>query len=241
MISGFSINKRYGLMSRLGVAIIMLAMSSHRGLAQGGANSQGWDAQQPTKVVINGRALTVGQVVAFHSLYGVVPQPGEYWYDARSGLWGMVGGPAAGFIHAGHNLGPMDPNASCGTTGVFFNGRQLTVQEVMYLSAICGVQWPQGAFGLDPQGYVTFADNPMPLCNLWVQHATAMARVQAQMAQQQGYAAGGYQGQGGSPADQWVSDNYWSSGLFSGGNSNADNTQGYVNVPGYGAVSYGMP
>lgn len=34
-------------------------------------------------------------------------------------------------------------------------------------------------------------------------------------------------------------DRFWSSG-YSAGNSNADNSQGYVSVPGYGPVSYGM-
>jgi hypothetical protein len=34
-------------------------------------------------------------------------------------------------------------------------------------------------------------------------------------------------------------DQFWSTG-FSAGNSNADNSEGYVSVPGYGPVSYGM-
>ena len=34
-------------------------------------------------------------------------------------------------------------------------------------------------------------------------------------------------------------DNFWSTS-FSAGNYNADNTEGYVSVPGYGPVDYGM-
>ena len=34
-------------------------------------------------------------------------------------------------------------------------------------------------------------------------------------------------------------DNFWSS-MLGAGNSNADNTQGYVSVPGYGPVGYGF-
>lgn len=47
-------------------------------------------------------------------------------------------------------------------------------------------------------------------------------------------AYGSFSGQGGGSGNR-----FWSS-HYSAGNSTSDNSQGYVSVPGYGPVSYGM-
>jgi hypothetical protein len=56
-----------------------------------------------------------------------------------------------------------------------------------------------------------------------------------------GARGGGWGGGARLPADNWSgpNDNFWSS-RFSSGNSNADNSQGYVHVPDVGAVGYGF-
>ncbi|MCC6272127.1 MAG: hypothetical protein IT572_01555 [Deltaproteobacteria bacterium] len=83
-----------------------------------------------TGVFVNGRSLSVSQLIAVSRALDYVPAPGYYWYDPRSGNYGRVGGSGGG-------------------------------------------------------------------------------------------------------------DRFWSTS-FSAGNSTADNSQGYVSVPGYGPVSYGM-
>src|SRR4051794_2225846 len=80
-------------------------------------------------VVINGRNLSEQQVLALKQTYGARPRPGNYWYDARSGLYGVVGYPAYSFMSPGHDFGPLPANASRGTSGVFVNGRQLPRAE----------------------------------------------------------------------------------------------------------------
>jgi len=73
------------------------------------------------EVTINGRALTEQQITAFEELYGAKPLPGNYWYDPISGLYGVVGFPAFGFMYPGHDFGPLAQNASKGDTEVIIN------------------------------------------------------------------------------------------------------------------------
>lgn len=246
MTSGFRANKRNDWMVRVGVAIVMFVMNTSHGQAGPGLTrgDEQWDAQQPTAVIINGQALTAGQVCAFRTVYGIAPQPGEYWYDTHSGLWGVVDQPAAGFLHAGHDLGMLTPHASSGDSGVFVNGRELTAQEVRYFSEICGGPWPKGAYRLDAQGFVSFADSPLPLCNLWVQHATAVTHTQAEMPAQpvtsNGYGNAVYVSQGCLATDPWTTTTSegWRSGLFSSPNRPVVNhPRGDVRMLGYGAMA----
>ena len=111
--------------------------------------------------------------------------------------------------------GALAANASRGQTNVFVNGRNLPQSEVMVLSALWGTYIQPGRYWLDGTGNVGYEGVPIPVGNLY-------ALVQAQ---------GGMGGGGG--------DNFWNS-RFSAGNYNADNTQGYVSVPGYGPVGYGF-
>ncbi len=172
------------------------------------------------QVVINGRALTAQQLQEFQTLYRVQPLPGNYWYDAQSGLYGVVGSGAAGFMYPGHELGPLAADASGGDTGVFINGRNQTAREVQILSALARTQVQSGRYWLDAQGNAGYEGNPIPVGNLF---AAALA------AQQGGGASGGAAGDG---------DNFWNT-RFSAGNYNADNSAGYVSLPGGGTVSYG--
>jgi hypothetical protein len=168
------------------------------------------------RVVINNKVLTEAQLSAFQNQYGARPLPGHYWYDNTSGLYGVVGYPAYGFMRPGHDFGPLQVDASNGHSGVFINGRQLPQLEWAIWSYMLGYWIQPGRYWLDENGNAGYEGQPAPLVNLY-----AVARQNA------------YNGRGGS------GDNFWST-RFSAGNSNAANTQGYVSVPGYGPVGYGF-
>ena len=87
-------------------------------------------ADSSTRIVVNGVPLTADTVQALQGVYPVPIQPGRYWYDAVSGAYGLEGGPIAGQMMPGLRLGgAMRADASRGTSGVFINGRQLTLGE----------------------------------------------------------------------------------------------------------------
>jgi len=156
-------------------------------------------------VVVNGRELTVQQAQAIQSLYGYGPPPGHYWYDSRSGAWGIEGRATAGFIMPGHNLGWLRADASHGNTGVFINGRGLNMAEALFLQQTFGAVC-RGRWWLDGRtGYWGAEGNPIPLGN-----------IMAAMRMQRG---GG--GNGG--------DNFWST---STGTGNWSGDCGYVSVGG---------
>ena len=167
-------------------------------------------------VVINGNALDAQQLAQLEATYGVRPLPGDYWYDTFSGLYGVVGYQAFGFMFPGHELGALDRNVSRGNTNVFVNGRELPQEEWVIWSYMLGYPIQMGNYWLDAQGNAGYVGNPIPTVNLFA------ASLQ-----------NSYGGQGGS------GDNFWST-RFSAGNSNAANTQGYVSVPGHGPVGYGF-
>jgi hypothetical protein len=104
---------------------------------------QGALAQQ-TEILVNGQPLTVEEV----AYYGVDLPPGRYWYDEVSGLWGVEGGGYAGQVMAGMPLGgPLQPDASLGDTGVFFNNRELHASELAELLQIFS-EVPPGRYWL---------------------------------------------------------------------------------------------
>ena len=175
----------------------------------------GQPAHASGDVIINGIALTQRQSAEFVQRYGVAPVPGSYWYDTRSGLWGLAGQPAAGFLLAGHDFGALAASASSGNTGIFLNGREMPQNEVFLFASLVGQILP-GRYWLDGQGSYGYEGMAIPVGNLYVIAA----------------ASASYGGGGGG-------DNFWSS-RFARGNSNADNSMGYVSIPGTGTVTYGM-
>ena len=171
-------------------------------------------AQTTDRVIINGNELSQVQLKQLESRYGMKAQPGNYWYDAKSGLFGLVGHAAYGFMHPDHEFGTLDQNASKGNTGVFINGRELPQAEWVVWSQVIGYWIQQGSYWFDSQGYAGYEGNPNPVVNLYV------------AASQNGY--GGNSGE---------SDGFWST-RFSAGNSYAGNKTGYVSLPGGGIVGY---
>ncbi len=155
-------------------------------------------APSTTGVTVNGRELTPAQVANLTRVYGTPPLPGSWWYDARSGQFGLMGQPVRGALRPGHDLGPLPPNASAGTSGVFLNGRHLPVAEVTMYAMLLGPIVP-GRYWLDGQGNVGRQGNPMPVANLVVAARAA------------GVAMGAT-----SPASGWLSGNEWSGRMSSG-------------------------
>lgn len=129
------------------------------------------------ETVINGKTLTAAQKEEFRRTYGTMPLAGNFWYDSRSGLWGVMGREAFGILRPGHNYGLLSPTASAGNTGVFINGRQINMAEALYIRNLLGSVLPgrwwldgsTGAFGLE--------GNPIPVGNLILAaRAAAQAR-----------------------------------------------------------------
>lgn len=125
-------------------------------------------------VVVNGEPLPPQKVMALQQIYGPI-RPGNYWYDPFSGLWGLVGGPTLGQIMPGHDIGgPLRADASAGDTNVFINGRQLHLQEVLYLQRL-GPVLP-GRYWMNAQGIGGYEGGP-PIFNIGA--AVAARRGQA--------------------------------------------------------------
>ena len=105
-------------------------------------------------IVINGKPVDAEERRVIQQLelrYGVSAEPGRYWYDPVSGLYGREGEASLGQMPPGLPLGgPLQANASAGHTGVFINGRQLNHLEVNYL-AQCTPVIP-GRYWMDANG-----------------------------------------------------------------------------------------
>jgi hypothetical protein len=83
--------------------------------------------------------------------YGTPPIPGDWWYDAKTGWYGLMGGPLMGNMNPGHDFGAMPADASQGDTDVFINGRRLPTQELQIYSALHG-QIAAGRYWMDASG-----------------------------------------------------------------------------------------
>jgi hypothetical protein len=119
-------------------------------------------AGDSSSVIVNGVALTMETLRALQQLYPVPILPGRYWYDGFSGAYGVEGGPIAGQMLPGLNLGgPLRPDASLGTTGVFINGRQLTFGETAYLQQACQRPVIPGRYWVNAQGLGGYEGGPL--------------------------------------------------------------------------------
>lgn len=189
--------------------------SANQPVKETGNNYSSENNRQSVKVIINGIVWDEKLEMDFQKVYNMKPIPGNYWYDAISGLWGNVGGQALGFIYPGHSYGALSGNVSNGNTGIFINSREIPMAEAMIWSQLMGVPAQQGRYWLDGRGNVGYEGNPYPVFNLYM------------LANQNNY-----KGKGGG-------DNFWSS-RFARGNATDDNSFGYVSIPGSGiTVTYG--
>jgi len=128
------------------------------------------------QTIINGKPLAAEQKAEFRRMYGVQPLAGDFWYDPRSGLWGVRGREAFGVLRPGHAYGPLAATASAGNTGVFINGRQINLAEALYIRNLLGSVVP-GRWWLDgATGYFGLEGSPNPVGNLFVAARAAQAR-----------------------------------------------------------------
>ena len=130
----------------------------------------------PQGVVINGKTLTAKDMTSLQRLGLQVPA-GRYWYDKRSGAWGYEGYGAMGVIQAGLRVGgKLRADASRGTSRIFINGHQITMQEAMMLQQAVGHVRP-GKYWLDANGNAGRVGGPA-LVNLYQVSAAAQRRSQ---------------------------------------------------------------
>ena len=154
------------MMRPLLVLGLVLAMADSRAAAQ----------TDKTQTVINGVTLTAQQKGEFVRMYGTPPLAGNFWYDTRSGLWGVDGREAFGVLRPGHGYGQLSPTASRGTTGVFINGRQINMAEALYIRNLLGSVLP-GRWWLDgASGYFGLEGTTIPAGNLYLAARAAQAR-----------------------------------------------------------------
>lgn len=179
-------------------------------------NTRSIEVEGDGDVVINGILLTEEQISELEKTYNGKPLPGKYWYDTRSGLYGVVGFPAFGFMLPGHSYGTLGRNASNGNTGIYVNGRELPETEWLIWSQLLGYLIQPGRYWLDGNGNAGFEGSSVSTENLYVAAGRNAYR---------GSGSGG--------------DNFWSS-RFSAGNYDSGNQRGYVSVPGHGPVGYGF-
>jgi hypothetical protein len=132
------------------------------------ANPESEASTNTSAVIINGHALAARQLQELAATYGVAPPAGRYWYDTVSGLWGYEGREAHGFIHPGHDFGPLSPRASSGNTGAFVNGREINMAEALFYQRVFGAV-SQGRFWLDGRtGNIGVEGSRLPMANLIV-------------------------------------------------------------------------
>ena len=118
-------------------------------------------------VFVNGRQLTMQEVQQHQALYNAPVQPGHYWYDPTSGLYGFWGREAIGYIRTGHVYGRAPANASNGTTGIYLNGRQLNAIELTQWQGLFRQVIRPGRYWLDGNsGNVGAEGNPTPTGNV---------------------------------------------------------------------------
>ena len=118
-------------------------------------------------VYVNGRQLSVQEVQQHQAIYNAPVQPGRYWYDPTSGLYGYWGREAIGYIRTGHGYGSAPANASNGNTGIYLNGRHLNSVELTQWQALFRQVIQPGRYWLDGNsGNVGVEGNPTPTGNI---------------------------------------------------------------------------
>jgi len=146
------------------MALVILAARPARAQVEDTAFAANHTQSSPVaarNVTFNGRALTADQMkrlALLEAYFGQRLPNGKYWYDNRSGVMGIWGGPAAAILPPGLGLGgPMPANASGGGTRMFVNGRELHPIDVARLG---GPSVP-GRFWLDANGNYGIEGGPM--------------------------------------------------------------------------------
>ncbi|MGQ0648139.1 MAG: hypothetical protein ACT4P7_11245 [Gemmatimonadaceae bacterium] len=121
---------------------------------------------EAASIVVNGVALSAWTVRQLQQVYPVAIAPGRYWYDPISGAYGREGEAIGGQMIAGLSLGgPLNADASRGTSGVFINGRQITAGEKTYIELLCQTPVAAARYWIMSNGVGGFEGGP-PFFNL---------------------------------------------------------------------------
>ena len=124
-------------------------------------------APGPKGLRVNGVVIDPERIRKFEQQKQILLPRGDFWYDKVSGAWGLAGGPTLGVTIPGMDLGgPLKEDASRGTTGLFINGRQLPVQDVVGLQSL-GVPVQQGRWWLDHSGNFGVEGNAQWMGNIF--------------------------------------------------------------------------
>lgn len=121
----------------------------------------------PVRMIqFNGHALDANGFATLTQLEAAAGKrlpDGAYWYDPMCGAFGAWGGPVVAILPAGLKLGgPVPANASGSGTGVFTNGRELHVFDVLYLQHLLGPIQP-GRYFTDAFGNAGLEGGPVLL------------------------------------------------------------------------------
>ncbi len=145
-----------------------MLMKQSPGSAEGEkAAPEGMGVDPVSILRVNGVTIAEEQVHRYEQEMRMKIPRGDFWYDRVSGAWGITGAPTVGFTKPGMDLGgPLKADASNGNTGVFINGRQLHIQDVVGLTNL-GVPVQQGRWWVDYQGNFGFEGNAIAIGNLF--------------------------------------------------------------------------
>ncbi|NND34423.1 MAG: hypothetical protein HKN76_17695 [Saprospiraceae bacterium] len=123
----------------------------------------------PNNIVINDYKLHAEDLLDLSQTDEVYLQPGHYWYDTRSGLFGHKEEPLMGTLKPGHNFGSLSAQASNGDSGVFINGRELQEEEALQLSRLfCYYRKMPGRYWLDASGDMGDEGYPFVTGNIYL-------------------------------------------------------------------------
>jgi hypothetical protein len=167
-------------------------------------------------VIFNGQILGREQLEAFFKQYDRYPRPGNYWYDPISGLHGVMGHDAFGYLRKGHNFGPLIASASRGDSRFYVNGRCLSKRVALLWQQLMGRELRPGNYVFDDRGYFGIEGRRGEQWNLF------------DLAEKNAF---------GLPSSAETS--YWTA-RFGRGQRGDRNRDGYYSVPGYGPSEYGF-
>ena len=161
-------------------------------------------------VIINDKLLHATEIQKLAVSFGAQVVPGRYWYDKNTGGWGRQCGPGLGIGQAGLNLGGELKADASCGNTGVFINGRELHIEDVKLLQSLSGYVVPGRYWMDAE------------LNAGIEGGPALVNYRV-------LAASKNKGK----------DKFWRS-RYGAGNSNADGSQGYVSVPGYGPVGYGF-
>jgi hypothetical protein len=155
----------HGLAMRASIAVLSLGfvLVDQPAAAEPEPNPEKQGVSCPTRVRVNRDCVPAARLA---QLGLQRTPPGSYWYDARAGIAGRMGGPVLRQVPPGLPLpGPMPADASVQWSKVFVNGRALHPTELRMLREAFGYVRP-GRYWLNADGNAGLEGSPQVMVNL---------------------------------------------------------------------------